>query len=181
MTSREALKSPNYHQFQSRTDARQAPFGIANFFMPLNSFAVGHVQIRVMPNTPCLIGQAASAYVLGNNATGEDAEKVFALISSCGEPLLSSLLSSRLMHWSFPEPTDSAMDTIMREQHCSGIACLRRVCCQDVAQCCDETKQHECSYGTEKLPAYLCGVCCAATSCEFRADCDSKDAQQGIE
>ena len=49
--------------------------------------AVGHVQIRVMPNTPCLIGQAASAYVLGNNATGEDAEKVFALISSCGEPL----------------------------------------------------------------------------------------------
>ncbi|CAL5225625.1 g8480 [Coccomyxa viridis] len=40
--------------------------------------------IRVMPNTPCLIGQAASAYVLGNNATGEDAEKVFALISSCG-------------------------------------------------------------------------------------------------
>lgn len=37
-----------------------------------------------MPNTPCLIGQAASAYVLGNNATGEDAEKVFALISSCG-------------------------------------------------------------------------------------------------
>lgn len=42
-------------------------------------------QIRVMPNTPCLIGQAASAYVLGNNATGEDAEKVFALISSCGK------------------------------------------------------------------------------------------------
>lgn len=42
------------------------------------------VQIRVMPNTPCLIGQAASAFVLGNNATGEDAEKVFALISSCG-------------------------------------------------------------------------------------------------
>ena len=50
--------------------------------------AVDHVQIRVMPNTPCLIGQAASAYVLGNNATGEDAEKVFALISSCGECLV---------------------------------------------------------------------------------------------
>ena len=57
--------------------------------MLLNRPAVGHAQIRVMPNTPCLIGQAASAYVLGNNATGEDAEKVFALISSCGVPILS--------------------------------------------------------------------------------------------
>ena len=61
-------------------------------------YAMANVQIRVMPNTPCLIGQAASAYVLGNNATGEDAEKVFALISSCGVPLVSSLSSSGLMH-----------------------------------------------------------------------------------
>ena len=59
----------------------------ADVVMSLSRFALGHVQIRVMPNTPCLIGQAASAYVLGNNATGEDAEKVFALISSCGDSL----------------------------------------------------------------------------------------------
>ena len=69
------------------TEACQALSGIARIFVLLNGSAVGHAQIRVMPNTPCLIGQAASAYVLGNNATGEDAEKVFALISSCGEPL----------------------------------------------------------------------------------------------
>ena len=37
-----------------------------------------------MPNTPCLIGQAASAYVLGSHATPEDNDKVFALMSSVG-------------------------------------------------------------------------------------------------
>ncbi|CAL8466920.1 g6456 [Coccomyxa elongata] len=40
--------------------------------------------IRVMPNTPCLIGQAASAYVLGNHATNEDAAKIYMLLSSAG-------------------------------------------------------------------------------------------------
>jgi pyrroline-5-carboxylate reductase len=43
-----------------------------------------HAQVRVMPNTPCLIGQAASAYVLGNNATGQDAAKTYTLMSSAG-------------------------------------------------------------------------------------------------
>ncbi len=44
------------------------------------------VQVRVMPNTPCLIGQAASAYCCGSHATPEDDETVFALLSSVGAP-----------------------------------------------------------------------------------------------
>ena len=43
------------------------------------------MQMRVMPNTPCLIGQAASAYVLGTHATDDDAQKTYALMSSVGE------------------------------------------------------------------------------------------------
>ena len=38
-----------------------------------------------MPNTPCLIGQAASAYCCGSHATADDNETVFALLSSVGE------------------------------------------------------------------------------------------------
>lgn len=38
-----------------------------------------------MPNTPCLIGQAASAYVMGTHATESDAQKTYALMSSVGE------------------------------------------------------------------------------------------------
>jgi pyrroline-5-carboxylate reductase len=45
------------------------------------------MQVRVMPNTPCLIGQAASAYVLGNHATNDDAAKTYALLSSAGAPV----------------------------------------------------------------------------------------------
>ena len=44
--------------------------------------------VRVMPNTPCLIGQAASAYVLGNHATLEDGGRAYALFSSVGAPRL---------------------------------------------------------------------------------------------
>lgn len=40
--------------------------------------------MRVMPNTPCLIGQAASAYVVGTHATDDDAQKTYALMSSVG-------------------------------------------------------------------------------------------------
>ena len=47
-------------------------------------------QIRVMPNTPCLIGQAASAYVLGNHATNEDAAKIYMLLSSAGGAFMRS-------------------------------------------------------------------------------------------
>jgi hypothetical protein len=41
--------------------------------------------VRVMPNTPCLIGAAASTYVMGSHADEEDKEKVDALMSSVGE------------------------------------------------------------------------------------------------
>lgn len=51
---------------------------------------MGGVQVRVMPNTPCLIGQAASAYVLGNHATHEDAAKIYTLLSCAGERSCSS-------------------------------------------------------------------------------------------
>ncbi|KAK9848849.1 hypothetical protein WJX84_005716 [Apatococcus fuscideae] len=40
--------------------------------------------VRVMPNTPCLIREAASAYVLGNSATPLDASRTFALMRSVG-------------------------------------------------------------------------------------------------
>eukprot|EP00884_Botryococcus_braunii_P019162 jgi/Botrbrau1/592/Bobra.0010s0057.2 len=43
--------------------------------------------VRVMPNTPCLIGAAASAYSLGRNATPADAAKVDALLSAVGVAL----------------------------------------------------------------------------------------------
>lgn len=40
--------------------------------------------IRVMPNTPCLVGKSASAYSLGAGATGSDAELVEQLLKAVG-------------------------------------------------------------------------------------------------
>jgi pyrroline-5-carboxylate reductase len=40
--------------------------------------------VRVMPNTPCLIGQGASAFCLGRNASKEDGELVQQLLSAVG-------------------------------------------------------------------------------------------------
>lgn len=40
--------------------------------------------IRVMPNTPCLVGAGASAFCVGANASGEDAELVMRLLESVG-------------------------------------------------------------------------------------------------
>ncbi len=40
--------------------------------------------VRVMPNTPCLVGQGASAYCLGPGATAEDGELVGRLLSAVG-------------------------------------------------------------------------------------------------
>jgi pyrroline-5-carboxylate reductase len=40
--------------------------------------------VRVMPNTPCLIGRGASAYSLGFNATANDGQLVGELLSAVG-------------------------------------------------------------------------------------------------
>lgn len=53
--------------------------------------------IRVMPNTPCLVGASASAYCLGGTATDEDGRLVSELLGAVGiafelpEPLLDSV------------------------------------------------------------------------------------------
>lgn len=41
--------------------------------------------VRVMPNTPCLVGSGASAYCLGPGATAADGELVTRLLSAVGE------------------------------------------------------------------------------------------------
>lgn len=43
--------------------------------------------VRVMPNTPILVGQGASAYCLGSHATEEDEAVVHQLLSACGVSL----------------------------------------------------------------------------------------------
>ncbi len=45
---------------------------------------VGQRIVRVMPNTPCLIGEGASAYSLGPHATPADGDMVSELLSSVG-------------------------------------------------------------------------------------------------
>lgn len=40
--------------------------------------------IRVMPNTPCLVGQGASAFCLGDGVTADDAELVQKLLNATG-------------------------------------------------------------------------------------------------
>ena len=53
--------------------------------------------VRVMPNTPCLIGRGASCFSLGTHATDEDAKLVGELLSAVGaafevpEPLLDAV------------------------------------------------------------------------------------------
>ena len=53
--------------------------------------------VRVMPNTPSLIGEGASAYCLGTNATSEDSEtaelllKAVGTVSSVSEPLIDTV------------------------------------------------------------------------------------------
>jgi pyrroline-5-carboxylate reductase len=44
----------------------------------------GQRLVRVMPNTPCLIGQGASGYSLGKHATKADGELVATLLSAVG-------------------------------------------------------------------------------------------------
>ena len=56
--------------------------------IPLAALAKGLGQgprlVRVMPNTPCLVGQGASAYSLGPGATAADGELVGRLLSAVG-------------------------------------------------------------------------------------------------
>lgn len=40
---------------------------------------------RVMPNTPCLVGEAASTFAMGCSTTEDDRDTVMALMSSVGE------------------------------------------------------------------------------------------------
>src|SRR5262249_12090155 len=53
--------------------------------------------VRVMPNTPCLVGASASAYCLGGAASAEDGRLVSQMLSAVGlsfelpEPLLDSV------------------------------------------------------------------------------------------
>ncbi len=46
--------------------------------------SVGQRIVRVMPNTPCLIGRGASAYSLGPTATAVDGQLVAQLLSAVG-------------------------------------------------------------------------------------------------
>jgi pyrroline-5-carboxylate reductase len=56
--------------------------------VPLSALATAlgaHVRlVRVMPNTPCLVGQGASAYALGSAATPDDAELAQSLLATVG-------------------------------------------------------------------------------------------------
>ncbi|KAK9813759.1 hypothetical protein WJX73_007764 [Symbiochloris irregularis] len=59
--------------------------------------AAGDVRlVRVMPNTPCLVGETASAMCLGPKATDKDAEMVRKLFSTVGQCIQvdESLLSA---------------------------------------------------------------------------------------
>lgn len=50
--------------------------------------------IRVMPNAPCLVGEAAAGYSLGKNATRDDAELVGTILNAVGK---SYLLEEKLL------------------------------------------------------------------------------------
>lgn len=48
------------------------------------AFPSGQRVVRVMPNTPCLIGLGASGFALGTHATKDDAKLVASLLSAVG-------------------------------------------------------------------------------------------------
>jgi len=60
--------------------------------IPLNfmesSLNEGCRAIRVMPNTPCLVGETAAGYALGKNATRADGELVGRILNAVGKSYL---------------------------------------------------------------------------------------------
>ena len=60
--------------------------------IPLNfmesSLNEGCRAIRVMPNTPCLVGETAAGYALGKNATRDDGELVGRILNAVGKSYL---------------------------------------------------------------------------------------------
>jgi len=59
--------------------------------------ALGHTRIvRIMPNTPCRVGESATAYCLGSGTTAEDSALVSRLFNSVGRafPLPESLMDA---------------------------------------------------------------------------------------
>ncbi|MBC8550580.1 MAG: pyrroline-5-carboxylate reductase [Candidatus Brocadiales bacterium] len=60
--------------------------------IPLNfmesSLNDGCRAIRVMPNTPCLVGETAAGYALGKNATLDDGELVGRILNAVGKSFL---------------------------------------------------------------------------------------------
>ena len=60
--------------------------------IPLNfmesSLNEGCRAIRIMPNTPCLVGETAAGYALGKNATLDDGELVGRILNAVGKSYL---------------------------------------------------------------------------------------------
>lgn len=50
----------------------------------LEGYLPGRRVVRVMPNTACLVGQAASGFSLGSNCVDSDRDIVKAIFGSCG-------------------------------------------------------------------------------------------------
>lgn len=50
----------------------------------LQSYLPGRRVVRVMPNTPCSVGESASGYTLGKECTAADSETVQAIFGSVG-------------------------------------------------------------------------------------------------
>lgn len=59
----------------------------------------GRRVVRVMPNTPCLVGEAACGFALGNHATDDDKTLVKSLLDAVGisEEVNEALLNGECM------------------------------------------------------------------------------------
>jgi pyrroline-5-carboxylate reductase len=74
-------------ELRGKLDARKLVVSIAagiRLATLADRLGPGPRLVRVMPNTPCLVGQGACAYSLGENATAGDGELVERLLGSVG-------------------------------------------------------------------------------------------------